>query len=103
MYFGSGIICALLFDSTVSLKITNFKVPRVVEQGRTIELSCEFEYSEEEREDLDVKWYFRDSRIPFLQWVPSSGRQPYVMMDKFKGRTEHTLKFMDKGKGIYLR
>ena len=100
---GWVIIWIFFMNSSLSLRMTNMTLPRVVEQGRPIDISCEFEYLEEEREELDVKWYFRDSRVPFLQWVPSSGRQPHVLIDKFKGKVDLTLRFLDRGKGIYQR
>ena len=86
-----------------SLSLTNLSMPSVVEQGRTIDISCDFEYTEAEREEIDVKWYFRDSRVPFLQWVPSTGRQPHVLVNRFKGKVDLTLRFLDKGKGVYQR
>ena len=90
-------------NSVQSLRMINMSLPSVVEQGRPLDISCEFEYSEDEREELDVKWYFRDSRVPFLQWVPSTGRQPHVLIEKFKGKVDLTLRFLDRGKGVYLR
>ena len=97
------LVWIFLINNSLSLRMTNFTMPSVVEQGRTIDISCEFEYTEEEREELDVKWYFRDSRVPFIQWVPSTGRQPHVLVDRFKGKVDLTLRYLDKGKGVYQR
>ena len=97
------LVWIFLINNSLSLRMTNFTKPSVVEPGRTIDISCEFESTEEEREELDVKWYFRDSRIPFIQWVPSTGRQPHVLVDRFKGKVDLTLRYLDKGKGVYQR
>ena len=101
--FYLALIWIFFVQSLHSLSLTNLSMPSVVEQGRTIDISCDFEYTEAEREEIDVKWYFRDSRVPFLQWVPSTGRQPHVLVDRFKGKVDLTLRFLDKGKGVYQR
>ena len=46
------IIWIFFMNSSLSLRMTNMTLPRVVEQGRPIDISCEFEYLEEEREEL---------------------------------------------------
>ena len=34
---------------------------------------------EDERGQLDIKWYFNDHVVPFLQWVPGGGRRPQLI------------------------
>lgn len=34
---------------------------------------------EDERGQLDIKWYFNDEVVPFLQWVPGGGRRPQLI------------------------
>ena len=91
------LVWIFLINNSLSLRMTPFTKPSVVEPGRTIDISCEFESTEEERKEFDVKWYFRDSR------VPSTGRQPHVLVDRFKGKVDLTLRFLDKEKGVYQR
>ena len=67
----------------------------VIESGTQdgVELICSFQFSSSEYKQLDIKWYFATEEEPFLQWVPSSGREPQTVGQMFKSRvtTRHTL------------
>ena len=61
------------------VEILELKVPELVELSpEDILLDCDFEYEEQEREQLDIKWYFNDSPSPFFQWVPGQLKRPQV-------------------------
>ena len=67
----------------------------VVESGSQawVELGCSFNFISSEYSMLDIKWYFGPAEEPFLQWVPSSGREPQTVGRRFTSRvtTSHTL------------
>ena len=67
----------------------------VVESGTHpwVEITCSFYFNSSEYNQLDMKWYYNNQEEPFLQWVPSSGRQPQTIGQRFKGRieTRHSL------------
>ena len=42
-------------------------------------LHCDYDLREDERGQLDIKWYFNDHVVPFLQWVPGGGRRPQLI------------------------
>ena len=48
-----------------------------------VELTCMFQHSYSEREQLDLKWYYSNDEEPFLQWLPSSGREPQIRGQRF--------------------
>ena len=48
-----------------------------------MELTCTFQLSYYEREQLDLKWYYSSHQEPFLQWLPSSGREPQIRGQRF--------------------
>ena len=58
-----------------------------------VEITCSFYFNSSEYNQLDMKWYYNNQEEPFLQWVPSSGRQPQTIGQRFKGRieTRHSL------------
>ena len=43
-----------------------------------VELSCSFTHTMEEYGQLDLKWYYSTQEEPFLEWVPSTGREPQL-------------------------
>ena len=69
--------------------------PSVIESGSQpfVELTCSFHFLSSEYNQLDIKWYFDTEEEPSLQWVPSSGRQPQTIGQRFKSRvkTRHVL------------
>ena len=42
-------------------------------------LNCDYDLREDERGQLDIKWYFNEDVVPFLQWVPGGGRRPQLI------------------------
>ena len=42
-------------------------------------LHCDYDLRDDERGQLDIKWYFNDHIVPFLQWVPGGGRRPQLI------------------------
>ena len=62
-------------------------VPAVVEAGsEDIILDCDFDCTEEEKNQLDIKWYFNSDPEPIYQWIPSHPGQkgPQVFNDLFR-------------------
>ena len=55
-----------------------------------VSLTCSFSHTPQEYKELDLKWYFSTEEEPFLQWVPSSGRKPQTIGQRFKNRLEVT-------------
>lgn len=77
-----GLMVALVSDVT-SVEILSMDVPSVVEAGSgDIILDCDFKYTEEEKSQLDIKWYFNNDPNPIFQWLP--GRVPQIISDQFK-------------------
>ena len=90
-----------IFPSIVSLLISPYLVCSllsplevhgipVVESGTLpwVEMTCSFYFNSSEYNQIDMKWYYNSDEQPFLQWVPSSGRQPQTIGQRFKGRIE---------------
>ena len=48
------------------------------EQAEVV-LNCDYDLRDEERGQVDVKWYFNDDIVPFLQWIPGGGRRPQLI------------------------
>ena len=73
-----------------SVEIRDLSVPSYVEYGTpdmdSLILDCNYDFSEAERGQLDVKWYFNGEHSPFLQWLP--GRKPQVIGDRFQGHID---------------
>lgn len=63
------------------VQIYDAHIPPPVEFGREDEvvLNCDYDLLEEERGQLDIKWYFKDDVVPFLQWIPGAGRRPQLV------------------------
>ena len=40
----------------------------------------------QEFKELDIKWYFGGEEEPFIQWVPSAGKKPQTIGQRFKNR-----------------
>ena len=59
----------LLFLGIVGVQIREMRVPSAVESGSQphVILDCDYDLSESERSQVDVKWYFRDDPQPFFQ------------------------------------
>ena len=48
-----------------------------------VELTCTFQHTLSESQQLDLKWYYSEEEEPFLQWVPSTGRDPQIKGSRF--------------------
>ena len=44
-----------------------------------VELVCSFLHTEAEFQQIDLKWFKDTDEQPFLQWVPSYGKEPQVL------------------------
>ena len=62
----------LTFASSSGVEIYESSIPPPIEFGQLDEvvLNCNYDISESEYGQLDVKWFFQDSVVPFLQWIP---------------------------------
>ena len=60
-------------------------VPELVELGtEDILLDCDFDYNENEKYQLDIKWYFNGEPSPFFQWVPGQMSKPQIIGERFR-------------------
>ena len=65
---------ALLVTSAHGVAIEEVLVPAVVEAGaEEAVLDCPFTFSQEEEDQLEVRWFFNSSPTPFYQWSPGMG------------------------------
>ena len=65
---------ALLVTSAHGVAIDEVLVPAVVEAGaEEAVLDCPFTFSQEEEDQLEVRWFFNSSPTPFYQWSPGMG------------------------------
>lgn len=52
-------------------------------------LNCDYDLREEERGQLDIKWFHNDDYMPFLQWIPGGGRRPQLVQPTlFQGHVD---------------
>jgi len=78
-------LAALFIPSSDCVKIVSLDVPAAAEAGSDdIVLDCDFEYAEEEKMQLDIKWYFNDDPQPIYQWIPGYTSGPHAISDMFK-------------------
>eukprot|EP00095_Tigriopus_kingsejongensis_P006886 maker-scaffold125_size330479-snap-gene-0.13 protein:Tk06886 transcript:maker-scaffold125_size330479-snap-gene-0.13-mRNA-1 annotation:"PREDICTED: uncharacterized protein LOC103514618" len=65
-------------------------VPPVIEVGSHshIILDCDYDLSEQEARQVDVKWFFNNDPQPFFQWLP--GRPPQTVGELFRNRLDLT-------------
>lgn len=70
------------------MEIRQMSVPSEVESGSApfVILDCDYDLSESESNQVDVKWFFGDDPQPFYQWLP--GRPPQAIGDFFKNRID---------------
>lgn len=64
--------------------ISRLTAPSVILGGEELIIDCDFEYQQDEQDQLDLKWYFNSSPFPIYQWVPSMHRGPQVIGELFK-------------------
>ena len=69
------------------MEIHKLSVPSLVKYGTMGEvfLDCDFDHSEEEEKQLEVKWYHNDEHSPFFQVRISNESLTYVF-----GGSHHT-------------
>ncbi|XP_023349218.1 uncharacterized protein LOC111717983 [Eurytemora carolleeae] len=66
-----------------SVDIISMDIPQVAESGKSLVLDCRFEYRAEEKDQLDIKWYFNSSPTPIYQWLPAMNTGPQVIDPRF--------------------
>ena len=56
----------------MGVEIREMRVPSVIESGSKshVILDCDYDLSEQEATQVDVKWFFADNPQPFFQWIP---------------------------------
>jgi len=84
------VLCDIL-QFVYGVQIYDAHIPPPVEFGREDEvvLNCDYDLLEEERGQLDIKWYFKDEVVPFLQWIPGAGRRPQLVQPTlFQGHVD---------------
>ncbi len=64
------------------------QVPEVIQSGTLpyVILDCDYDLSEKEGTQVDIKWFFNDDPQPFFQWLP--GRPPQAIGELFKNRLD---------------
>ena len=79
-------ILILVSDRVNNVKITNLWVPEPFQEGTrsSVLLDCDYNYTEADRESLEVKWYFRQGLNPIYQWVPPN--PPQVISPIFRDK-----------------
>ena len=71
--------------------------PMVAGRARTAILDCDYRIDPEDRETLEVKWYFRFDPAPIYQWVPpndpqvSGGGDDLVLFHEWQRCTHYTV------------
>ena len=65
------------------VEITNLWIPEAFQEGTrtSVILDCVYDYDEDDRDSLEVKWYFRQGLNPIYQWVPPN--PPQVISSQF--------------------
>lgn len=86
---GKGESKALFLLVGVDIFEADLLAPLEFGSRNEIVLNCDYELSDEEKPQLDIKWYFNDDVTPFLQWVPGGGRKPQLIPGThFKGHVD---------------
>jgi len=81
---GIVILLASLLILVDGVSITELSGPSIVEAGKELVLDCDFTYTEDEVNQLVVKWFFEGSRHPFYQWVPGLDMGPQIISPEFR-------------------
>jgi Immunoglobulin V-set domain len=65
-----------LVHLSACVRITQLKVPRLVQNGTDVSLDCEFQLEPHESRHLElvVKWFLNGRPEPVFQWIPAHGR-----------------------------
>merc|ERR1719394_765723 len=78
------LLASLLLTLVDGVSITELSGPSIVEAGKELVLDCDFTYTEDEVNQLVVKWFFKGSRHPFYQWVPGLDMGPQIISPEFR-------------------
>jgi len=83
-----GLRCLVVFSQILTgiscLHISSLWVPETFLSGTVSStvLDCVYNYTKEDRDSLEVKWYFRHNPSPVYQWLPPGS--PQVLSEHFK-------------------
>ncbi len=78
------------------VEILRISAPPPLELGslNEIVLDCDYDLREDERGQLEIKWYFNKNPAPFLQWIPGGGRRPQLISpNPFDGHVDLNYKY----------
>merc|ERR1711909_222850 len=80
------------------VSITDLTAPSMVKAGEELVLDCDFTYTEDEVNQLVVKWFFGGSVHPFYQWVPGLDMGPQIISSEFSDLVDlsYTVEGADK-------
>jgi len=81
---GIVILHASILMLVDGVSITELSAPSIVEAGKELILDCDFSYTQDEVNQLVVKWFFEGSRHPFYQWVPGLDMGPQIISPEFR-------------------
>jgi len=76
---------SFLLPGPSCLKLLHLRGPHSLRSGSQawVELTCTFQHTLSESQQLDLKWYYSEEEEPFVQWVPSTGREPQIRGKRF--------------------
>ncbi|CAB3361601.1 Hypothetical predicted protein [Cloeon dipterum] len=71
-----ALVLIIVLPVSLCVKITQLKVPRIVQNGTDATLDCEFQVEPHESRHLElvIKWFFEGHPEPVYQWIPAHGR-----------------------------
>jgi len=65
-------LCIIGSETSIGAEIISLWVPELMKNG-SVEgavLDCVYNYTDKEKDSLEVKWYFRHDPTPIYQWLP---------------------------------
>jgi len=98
---GIVILHASILMLVDGVSITELSAPSIVEAGKELVLNCDFTYTQEEVNQLVVKWFFEGSRHPFYQWVPGLDMGPQIISPEFRNVVD--LSYTVEGEDQYTK
>lgn len=79
----------LQFANGVQIYDAHIPPPLALGSLDEVVLNCDYDLREEERGQLDIKWFHNDDYMPFLQWIPGGGRRPQLVQPTlFQGHVD---------------
>jgi len=79
----------LQFANGVQIYDAHIPPPLALGSLDEVVLNCDYDLKEEERGQLDIKWFHNDDYMPFLQWIPGGGRRPQLVQPTlFQGHVD---------------